>query len=255
MSESPNLRRQFLLKSAGLLAMPFSFPLEITQKYNISTAQTSFRILFQGDSITDGNRGRNEDPNHILGHGYAFAIAAETGSRFPERKLTFINKGVSGDKIQDLLTRWKTDCLDLNPDVVSILAGINDILGYIHREEQFDSAQFENQYRQLLDVTRTHIPQVLLVLGEPFILNVGMVVKDPERWKEMIEAAQVIVKKLAKEYNTVFVPYQSVFTEACKRGEASYWIWDGIHPTYAGHGLMKEAWLEETRKRCVQIRK
>lgn len=55
------------------------------------------RVLFQGDSITDGNRGRSMDPNHILGHGYAFIIAASYGAVFPERNLTFLNRGVSGN--------------------------------------------------------------------------------------------------------------------------------------------------------------
>jgi len=84
------------------------------------------RILFQGDSITDGNCGRNEDPNHILGHGYVFLIAARHGAAFPDLKLDFINRGVSGNTVLDLEKRWQKDTLDLKPDILSILIGVND---------------------------------------------------------------------------------------------------------------------------------
>src|SRR5436190_18411808 len=82
------------------------------------------RILFQGDSITDGNRGRSADPNHILGHGYAFIIAAKYGAAYADRNLTFLNRGVSGNKVTDLAKRWQKDTLELKPDVLSILIGV-----------------------------------------------------------------------------------------------------------------------------------
>ena len=82
--------------------------------------------MFQGDSITDGNRGRSADPNHILGHGYVFIIAAKYGAAFPEAKLDFMNRGVSGNTVLDLEKRWQKDALDLKPDLLSILIGVND---------------------------------------------------------------------------------------------------------------------------------
>ncbi|MEI6248967.1 MAG: GDSL-type esterase/lipase family protein, partial [Verrucomicrobiota bacterium] len=84
------------------------------------------RILFQGDSITDGNRGRSLDPNHILGHGYAFITAARHGAAFPERKLDFFNRGVSGNTVLDLDKRWAKDTLALKPDLLSVMIGVND---------------------------------------------------------------------------------------------------------------------------------
>ncbi|HZR16185.1 MAG TPA: GDSL-type esterase/lipase family protein [Verrucomicrobiae bacterium] len=92
----------------------------------ISIFQPSTRILFQGDSLTDGNRGRSEDPNHILGHGYVFIIAAQYGAAFPDLNLTFINRGISGNKVTDLEKRWQQDTIDLKPDVLGILIGVND---------------------------------------------------------------------------------------------------------------------------------
>src|SRR5437764_6286547 len=73
----------------------------------IAAFKTNSRVLFQGDSITDGNRGRSTDPNHILGHGYVFIIAARHGAAFPETQLDFINRGISGNTVLDLETRWQ----------------------------------------------------------------------------------------------------------------------------------------------------
>ena len=101
-------------------------------------------ILFQGDSITDGNRGRTADPNHILGHGYAFLIAAKYGAMLPDRNLVFMNRGISGNAVVDLQNRWQTDTLDLKPDILSILIGINDASRRIPAED------FEKTYDRLL---------------------------------------------------------------------------------------------------------
>jgi lysophospholipase L1-like esterase len=106
------------------------------------------RVLFQGDSITDGNRGRSSDPNHILGHGYAFVLAARFGEEFAERRLVFLNRGVSGDTVTNLVRRWKTDTLDLQPDVLSILIGINDLFRGVGVEE------YERSLDALLAETR-----------------------------------------------------------------------------------------------------
>ena len=125
------------------------------------------RILFQGDSITDMNRGRTSDPNHILGHSYAFLIGAKFGSEFPERKLVFINRGVGGNKLADMAGRWQHDTLDMKPDILSILIGINDL------NQKVSAEDYEKQYDQLLTDTVKALPNVRLVLCEPFGLPVG----------------------------------------------------------------------------------
>jgi lysophospholipase L1-like esterase len=237
-------RRLFLNTAVGTLAAPFVLKGAAPDS---DEKEADFTVLFQGDSITDGNRGRDMDPNHILGHGYAFAIASELGSSFPERNLKFINRGVSGDKVSDLVKRWKTDALDLSPSVLSILVGINDIHQAISRNEPFNANDFESQYRQLLDNTLKIFPNIEVILGEPFILPVGMVEKEHDRWRDFVSQAQERVRRVASRYETLFVPYQSAFEEALKKAEAGYWIWDGIHPTYSGHGVMKRAWLKTAK--------
>jgi lysophospholipase L1-like esterase len=193
------------------------------------------RVLFQGDSITDGNRGRNEDPNHILGHGYCFIIAAQYGARFPERKLTFLNRGISGNKVTDLAARWQKDTLDLKPDVLSILIGINDS-GHIPLEE------YEQVYDKLLLEARASNPGIQFVLCEPFYLPKDGHKEGDEREQD-IKKRQAIVAKLAEKHQAALVKFQKVFDNACQRAPAQYWVWDAVHPTYSGHQLMADEWI------------
>lgn len=194
------------------------------------------RILFQGDSITDGNRGRNQDPNHIMGHGYAFIIAARYGSQYPERKLTFMNRGVSGNTVADLSKRWEKDTLTLKPDILSILIGINDLGRGITAEA------YEEAYDKLLAETMKALPGVRLVLCEPFALPVGKYRADWERHRAELARRQAVVARLAEKHHATLVRLQKVFDNATTRAPAEYWIWDGVHPTYSGHQLMADEW-------------
>jgi lysophospholipase L1-like esterase len=195
------------------------------------------RILFQGDSITDGNRGRNNDLNHILGHGYQFIIACKYGAQLPERQLTFINRGISGDRVSGLLRRWQTDIVDLRPDVLSILIGVNDLNSGVSAE------QYEQQYDQLLANTVKALPHVKLVLCEPFGLPVGPKKAVWEKYRADLAVRQAIVAKLGEKYHVPVVHFQKMFDDAVQRAPADYWIWDGVHPTFCGHQLMADEWI------------
>jgi lysophospholipase L1-like esterase len=199
------------------------------------------RILFQGDSITDGNRGRNTDPNHILGHGYQALIASRYGANLPERHLTFINRGISGNTVASLARRWQTDTIDLKPDLLSILIGVNDLNFGVKAE------QYEQQYDQLLADTIKALPNVRLVLGEPFGLPVGGKKNIWEKYRADLAARQAIVAKLGEKYHAPVIHFQKMFDDAAKRAPADYWIWDGVHPTYAGHQLMADEWVRTMR--------
>jgi len=192
------------------------------------------RILFQGDSITDGNRGRSADPNHILGHGYVFLIAARHGAAFPDAKFDFINRGVSGDTVLDLEKRWQTDTLDLKPDLLSILIGVNDHGKGVPLE------QYEQVYDQVITAAKGANPKLKLVLGEPFVKPAGTINEDILRRQE-------IVARLAQKHGAALVHFQRVFDEAAKRAPADYWIWDSVHPTYRGHQLMADEWERVVR--------
>jgi lysophospholipase L1-like esterase len=206
------------------------------------------RVLFQGDSITDGARGRSEDPNHILGHGYAFLIAAKFGAAYPERHLTFINRGISGNRVNDLASRWQAETLDLKPDVVSILIGINDILINSWKNQPVSVNDYEKTYDQLIAETIAANPKVRLVLCEPFILPGKNTSKEYEKWMTTVKEFQVVVEKLGRKYHAPVVHFQKIFNDAARKNTpADYWIWDGIHPTYSGHQLMADEWIRAYR--------
>ncbi len=197
--------------------------------------QPGNRILFQGDSITHGGRGT--DPNHFMGHGYQYIIAAKYGTFYPERKLLFLNRGISGDTVAKLQARWKTDTLDLKPDLLSILIGINDM------HQGVSAAQYEAGYDRLLTATVAALPKVRLVLGEPFGLPVARRKEGWEKERIELQARQVIVARLGLKYHAPVVHYQKAFDDACRRAPAEYWIWDGVHPTYSGHQIMADEWV------------
>jgi lysophospholipase L1-like esterase len=195
------------------------------------------RILFQGDSITDGNRGRSDDPNHILGHGYVFIIAAKFGALYPERNLLFMNRGCSGNSVKDLQARWQEDTIALKPDILSIAVGINDYYFKAPVDE------FDRNYDRLLAETVAALPETRLVLCEPFGLSTGLFMDDWSKHRAELEARQAVVARMAGKYKAVLVRLQHVFDAACRKAPARYWLWDGVHPTYSGHQLMADEWI------------
>jgi lysophospholipase L1-like esterase len=194
------------------------------------------RVLFQGDSITDGNRGRSADPNHILGHGYAFIIAARHGAGFPERKLDFTNRGVSGNTVLDLEKRWAKDTLALKPDLLSVMIGVND------QSRNVPLEAYEATYDKLLTDARAQNPKLKLVLMEPFVRHPGKPVP------EGIVARQAIVAKLAQKHGAALVKLQKVFDDAAAKTADDYWVWDTVHPTYRGHQLLADEWERVVRE-------
>ncbi|MBB6024444.1 lysophospholipase L1-like esterase [Paenibacillus sp. JGP012] len=200
-------------------------------------------ILFQGDSITDGGRSRNEDLNHVLGHGYAYLISSRLGMDLANRRKTFYNRGISGDRASDLYARWNEDAISLKPDLISILIGVNDAWRSMNGEAKGYTDRFGRAYRHLLEETREVMPDTGLVLMEPFILKTGATVDQWPAWQERISEYQEQVQQLAEQYGAVYVPLQQSFNEALQQADASYWLWDGVHPTAAGHELIARQWL------------
>lgn len=196
-------------------------------------------ILFQGDSITDGGRQRSgSDYNHIMGQDYAYILAAQIGAASPERNLVFVNRGISGNRVPDLEARWQQDTLDLHPQLLSILIGINDQLS-----STLTAEQFETGYDKLLAETIAALPTTKIVLGQPFLLPVGKQKPDYAASIAEMKKRQAAVDRLGAKYHLPVVHYQQAFDTALAKAPAEHWSWDGIHPTYAGHGLMAQEWL------------
>ena len=206
-------------------------------------------ILFQGDSITDCGRNRDAagTPNYLsgLGQGYAMMAAAELLSTRPADGLRVFNRGISGNRVVDLYARIQGDILNLKPDVLSILIGVNDTWHGKNPDWSNGVAipKYERIYRDLLKEVREALPNVKFVLCEPFVLRCGVVRDD---WVEEIDERRVVVAKLAKEFGAVLVPFQSMFDDAVKLAPPEYWAADGVHPSAAGHLLMAKCWLDKT---------
>jgi lysophospholipase L1-like esterase len=203
-------------------------------------------ILFQGDSITDSGRSREDDAvNQGLGGGYANAVAAELLAVEPEKQYKILNRGISGNRIVDVYARWKSDGLNLKPDVLSMLIGINDIWHEFGSQNGVEADRFDQFYRMVLDWTRRELPSTQLIICEPFALPCGAVTAE---WLPVISERREIVAKIAADYGTVFVPFQNVFDEAMMKAPAHYWAPDGVHPSIAGHKIMADAWLKSVNE-------
>lgn len=194
----------------------------------------------------------HSDLNHIYGHSYMLFCAAYYESAYPESGLSFHNRGISGDDLQRLESRWKEDVIDLHPDVLSLLVGINDVFYYqqMHTGEPFDYNSWEKRYRNLLDSARVDNPDLQLILGTPFIGEAGRAIRseDLSLCTEMVSRLDTIVCGIAKDYDAVLLRYDELFAAQKKEHPLvpmKQWIWDGIHPTAAGHRLMADLWIKQ----------
>lgn len=205
-------------------------------------------ILFQGDSITDC--GRNKENNvcntfEQLGSGYALFTATQLLKIHADKRLKIYNRGISGNKVFQLRDRWEMEALAFMPDVLSILIGVNDFWHTLTGGYKGTLEVYENDLRALLKYTKDKLPEVQMVLCEPFALRGGSAI-DESKWFPAFDGFRRSVRKLADEFETVFVPFQSGFDAALKLAPARYWSADGVHPDLPGRQLMADMWLEAT---------
>jgi len=204
-------------------------------------------ILFTGDSITDCGRNRTEEnmQENAAGWGYANLLTAAFLHDYPQLGLTIYNRGISGNRIVDLYARAKEDCYNLRPSVVSILIGVNDLWAEYKRGTGVEAEKYRKIYDLMLTEARERLPDVRFVLLEPFSLRGVPEVGDYRAWQKELAVRQGIVKDLAQKHDAIFVPLQAAFDAACAQASDTYWLYDGVHPTGAGHGLIAQAWKKE----------
>ena len=195
-------------------------------------------VLFQGDSITDAKRDRSIDS---LGTGYVYIAASLFSALYPEKQVRFMNRGISGNRVVDLQDRWEEDCLNLQPDVLSIMIGINDCWRRYDRNLHTTTDSYLQGYRRLLERVRENLSATKLVLLEPFLVPA---LPEQKEWREDLDPKIQAVRELAREFGAIYVPLDGLFAAACTRREPGFWAPDGVHPSPAGHALIARAWLE-----------
>ncbi len=154
---------------------------------------------------------------------------------------------VGCDILYDCTVRIKTDVWNHNPDVISILIGINDVWHEIFDKNGVDLKRFERVYRMLIEDTKERLPNVKFILCEPFVLKGSA---TEEKFEEFLEVKKyaAVVKKLAEEYGIPFVALQEKFDEGAAKYGAVHYLYDGVHPDVAGGKLIAEEWLKIFRK-------
>ena len=200
------------------------------------------KILFQGDSITDFSRDRNDDSK--LGTGYAHLVKCELGYEYPG-EYEFINRGVSGNRIVDIYARIGSDIINLKPDFMSILVGINDAWhDLLDSPNGVDGEKYYKIYDMLISEIKEKLPHIKIMIMEPFVLRCE---NTEEHWQYIQRETRIRSEKarlIAEKYNLTFVPLQAGFDKLCELKDATYWLSDGVHPTPMGHEYIKREWIK-----------
>ncbi len=215
-------------------------------------------VLFMGDSLTDGGRNRNvTEPNIALGSGYANIAAADIAFRNPG-KYAFYNRGVGGQGIKDMYARIREDVIAIKPDYMSILASVNDAwfdlggkgLPIIDNKKAME--RFERTYSMLIDETLDSLPDIKIMILEPFTLDAHKTpYGDEGAWAETydifrkgVEEKALVSKKIAEKYGFPFIELQAKFDAVYDPENPRMWLWDGVHPTCNGAHLIAQEWIK-----------
>ncbi|WP_313128756.1 SGNH/GDSL hydrolase family protein [Anaerocolumna sp.] len=197
-------------------------------------------VLFQGDSVTDCGRDREDITS--LSYGYPGIIAKTYNLYFPNSEVTFINKGISGNRVKDVLNRYEEDIKEIHPDFISILIGINDTWRKYDSNDPTTPEEFEMTYRKLLNRIKTDLPSCKIMIIEPFVLNS---LPDRESWRADLDPKIQVVRKLAKEYADYYVPLDGIFAKVeVEQYSCEQLAPDGVHPSPLGHGIIAQEYLK-----------
>jgi len=247
-SNTKNVSRRSFLQTTAVAGGALAASSLLTAKQAVAAPKAELKsgavVLFQGDSITDAGRDKktqSANDTRGLGRGYPNLIGGALLADYPAKKLTVLNRGISGHKVPDLAARWQKDTIDLKPDLLSILIGVNDIWHKLNGRYDGTVKDYETGYRQLLKETQEKLPNVRIVVCEPFVLRCGAV---NDSWFPEFDQRREVANKLAAELKLDLVPFQTMFDDATKLAPPEYWAGDGVHPTLAGHALMAKTWRE-----------
>jgi lysophospholipase L1-like esterase len=246
-------RRNFVKNAfAGVMAS-LSIPSIVSSVFAAETSKKALLkagdiVLFQGDSITDWGRDKNQSAANnasALGSGYVFQCVADLLLNHPDKNLQCYNRGISGNKVFQLNDRWDADCISLKPTVLSILVGVNDYWHTLTAGYKGTIEVYHADYRKLIERTKTALPGISIIICEPFAVKGVRAVDD--KWYPAFDGYRAAARDVAKEYDLPFVPYQAAFDKALEHAPGNYWTLDGVHPSIAGAALMAQTWLKAVK--------
>lgn len=188
-------------------------------------------LLFQGDSITDCDRNRFAP----YGNGYVSKVA----DAFPN--VSVINKGISGNRVIDLKDRWENDTLANHPDILCILIGVNEVWHHLFYDKPYTDAQYEQDLKQIIALTKAQNPNLKLIMMEPFLFEVGVVTSE---WIEPLDRLRKIFRSIAMAQADAFIPLQEIFNQALRKHKAEELLPDGVHPSDLGHQFIASALMD-----------
>ncbi len=198
-------------------------------------------ILFQGDSITDCGRSRDNDG--YLGNGYAQRIAGKLSYEQPG-KYTFVNRGVGGNRIVDLYARIKKDIINVKPDVMSIHIGVNDVWHEVDFQNGVCAEKFEKIYDMLISEILEELPDIKIMIMGAYVTKNSATEPLWDYFSSEVAKREAVAKRIAEKYNLPFIPLQCKFDEMISKKAEPYWTHEGVHPTDAGHELIAREWIK-----------
>ena len=198
-------------------------------------------ILFQGDSITDAGRSRDNDG--FLGCGYPVYVASRLGLDNPG-EYKFYNRGISGNRIVDVYARIKADIINLKPDYMSIMIGVNDVWHEFSCQNGVDVEKFEKIYSMLIEEIKEALPGIEIMLIEPFALNGKGTEEYYEEFRAEVEKRAEVAKRLAEKYSLAFMPLQEDLDKLTEKAPNDYWLADGVHPNNTFHQYIADKWIK-----------
>ncbi len=203
------------------------------------------KILFQGDSITDA--GRNREDYHDLGSGYPLYAAKFIREENPDMDFEFINLGISGNQTKDLVDRLQSDFIDIQPDLVSIHIGVNDTWHRAGNRAWLGNDVFEANYRKVLTEIKEKTNAKILMI-EQFLLPVP----DKEYFRADLNGKIDVERKLAREFADYYIPLDGLMAQACVGQSCYCWSEDGVHPNANGSEFIGRIYADAFKKIIVK---
>ncbi|MDE6690454.1 MAG: GDSL family lipase [Clostridia bacterium] len=201
------------------------------------------KIVFFGDSITDCDRDRNDEKS--LGNGYVKVLADKLRPIYPDMDIELVNKGISGNEVCDLLARVQRDVIDLKPDAVVIMIGINNTIHQFKYGKELDFKQFERDLVELITVLKE--AGIVVIFLEPFLLPAP----DKSRMRPVFNKELAIIHRVCVEKCDEFVAYDEMFNGLCESHPFTDYSLDGVHPTFRGSNLIANTSIKAIRKHLM----